>query len=63
MDNRDKQEAIAKVEGLQSEVGAYDRHWDISYVNQSHYQVSLADVTSKCSSKSIHSPRSVQVSQ
>ncbi|KAG7161916.1 Neprilysin-2-like 2 [Homarus americanus] len=36
MSKKDKVVALEKLNLLQAEVGAYDRHWNISYVNESH---------------------------
>ncbi|XP_042234550.1 neprilysin-2-like [Homarus americanus] len=39
MSKKDKVVALEKLNLLQAEVGAYDRHWNISYVNESHSEI------------------------
>ncbi|KAK7078124.1 hypothetical protein SK128_001279, partial [Halocaridina rubra] len=39
--NNDRQEALNKIHTLRAEVGAYDKHWNISYVNESHEGITI----------------------
>ncbi|XP_066984406.1 LOW QUALITY PROTEIN: uncharacterized protein [Macrobrachium rosenbergii] len=41
LSDEDRIEALKKIDGLQAEVGALDKHWDIAYVNETHEDVTL----------------------